>query len=76
MFDYIGNVHVELRRYVKDARSIPVVGDSSGQTGIGTQSVFSIAENKLYFSDPENGSVSTALGTHIQYLVNVDSTLQ
>lgn len=68
-----GNVQVELRRYVKDARSIPVAGDSSGLTNIGTQSQFTITDDTLYLSDPENGNTSTAVGTHIQYLVN-DST--
>ena len=60
---------MELKRYLKDARSIPVIGDSSGQTGIGTQSVFSVADGKLLLSDPENGSTSTVVGTHMQYLV-------
>lgn len=68
-----GNVQVELRRYERDARSIPVVGDSSGLIKIGTQSVFSITDGKLYLSDPENGSTLQAVGTHIQYLVNFDS---
>ena len=66
----IGNVQVDLRRYLKDARSIPVAGESSGQAKIGAQSQFTIADGLLYFSDPENGTASTPLGTHIQYLVN------
>ena len=70
---HAGNLQIELRRYEKDARSIPVVGDSSGQIKIGTQSVFSVTDGKLYLSDPENGSTHTAVGTHIQYLVNIDS---
>ena len=65
---------MELRRYLKDARSIPVAGDSSGQQPIGPQSQFSITDGKLFLSDPENGSTSTAVGTHIQYLVDVGTT--
>lgn len=64
---------MELRRYERDARSIPVLGDTSGLIKIGAQSAFSITDGNLYLSDPENGSILTAVGSHIQYLVNVDS---
>ena len=71
---HTGNVQVELRRYLKDARSIPVAGDSSGQTPITPQSQFSIHDDgHLYLSEPQNGSNSIAVGTHIQYLVSGDS---
>ena len=72
-FHYTGNVQIELRRYLKDARSIPVAGDSSGQAGIGPESRFSIDNDLLYLTDPENGSTCTAVGTHMQYLVTLDS---
>ena len=65
-----GNVEIELRRYQKDARSIPVAGDSSGQAKIGARSQFSISDGCLYLSDPENGATSVAVGSHLQYLVN------
>ena len=65
-----GNVEVELRRYLKDARSIPVAGDSSGQAKIGPSSLFSIEEGTLFLTDPENGATQVAVGSHLQYLVN------
>ena len=63
-------MEVELRRYLKDARSIPVAGDSSGQTKIGASCQFSINDGCLYLSDPENGGTNVAVGSHLQYLVN------
>lgn len=65
-----GNVKVDLLKYKKDARSIPVTGDMSSVTGIGTQSSFSIQENKLMLSDPENGTETVTIGDHMQYTVN------
>ena len=65
-----GNLQVQLRRYLKDARSIPVCGDSSGQIGIGTQSIFTIADGTVNLFDPDNGSDSIPIGTHVQYVVD------
>ena len=70
---HTGNLPVQLRRYLKDTRTIPVVGDSSGQTGIRTQSTFSITDNILYLSDPQNGPDSIPLGSHVQYIVGTPS---
>ena len=66
----IGGASVQLRRYEKDARSIPVIGDRSGQIDIGIQSSFTIVDTQLLVCDPENGSNSIPVGTHLQYLVN------
>ena len=63
-------MEIELRRYLKDSRSIPVAGDSSGQSKIGSRCQFSINDGCLYLSDPENGATSVAVGSHLQYLVN------
>ena len=65
-----GNVEVELRRYLKDARSIPVAGDGSGQTKIGTSSLFTIDDGSLFLTDGENGATRVAVGGHLQYLVH------
>ena len=61
-----------LLRYAKDARSIPVSGDSSNVIGIGTSAVFAVQDHKLQFVDPENGNVNVEVGTHIQYTVNLN----
>ena len=63
---------MNLMRYKRDARSIPVSGEHDGMIGIGTQSHFSIADNKAYLSDPENGCEAVAMGTHLQYVVDVE----
>lgn len=68
-----GNVPVYLRRYEKDARSIPVTGESSGLATIGEQASFGLIDGALALHDPENGCSGLALGTHIQYLVSDSS---
>ncbi len=64
-----GNVPVSLRRYEKDARSIPVTGDSNGTLSIGEVSSFGLSEGSLVLHDADNGCTGVPLGTHIQYLV-------
>ena len=65
-----GNLHVQLCRYLKDARSIPVCGDSNDQIDIGTQSTFTIADGTIHLFDPDNGSDLIPIGTHVQYVVD------
>ena len=62
---------VNLLRYKRDARSIPVSGEQDGVIGISTQSHFSITHGNAYLSDPENGFEAVAMGTHLQYVVDV-----
>ena len=61
---------MELFRYEKDARSIPVTGEQNGVIGIGPNTSFAIKEKVLYLSDPDNGNVTLPVGTHMQYTVN------
>lgn len=62
---------MRLRRYEKDARSIPVMGDDSGMIGISPQSSFTLQDQILFLTDPENGTGTVSVGTHIQYVVDV-----
>ena len=60
-----------LMRYKKDARSIPVMDDSSEMIEIGPQSHFSVQDQKLFLTDPENGTETICVGAHIQYTVDI-----
>ena len=57
-----------LNYVAKDARSIPMAGNSSGQAKIGPNS--SVEEGALFLIDAENGATHLAVGSHLQYLVN------
>ena len=63
---------MELFRYKKDARSIPVTGEQNGVIGIGPKALFSIQDKVLYMADPESGQGTVPVGTHMQYTVNVN----
>ncbi len=70
---FLGNLKMELFRYEKDARSIPVTGEQNGVIGIGPKTSFSIQDKVLYMADPESGQAGTVpVGTHMQYTVNVN----
>ena len=60
---------MELLRYKKDARSIPVSGEQDGVIGISTHSHFIITQDKAYLN--ESDSEPVAMGTHLQYIINV-----
>ena len=62
---------MELLRYKGDARSIPVPGEQDGVIGIGIHSHITITQDKAYLNDPESGGEPVAMGTHLQYIVNV-----
>ena len=62
---------MELLRYKKDARSIPIPGEQDGVIGIGTHSHFTITQDKAYLIDPKSDGEPVAMGTHLQYIVNV-----
>ena len=66
---YAGNIAVELLRYKTNARSIPVSGEQDGVIGISTHSYFTITEDKAYLNESDGEPV--AMGTHLQYIVNV-----
>lgn len=63
---------MELYRYEKDARSIPVTGEQNGVIGIGPKTSFSIQDKVLYLTDPDNRLGTVPVGTHMQYTVNVN----
>ena len=63
---------MELFRYERDARSIPVTGEQNGVIGIGSKTSFSIQDGVLYLTDPENGQGTVPVGTHMQFTVNVN----
>lgn len=63
---------MELFRYEKDARSIPVTGEQNEVNGIGPKTLFSIQDKVLYMADPESGQGTVPVGTHMQYTVNVN----
>ena len=63
---------MELFRYEKDARSIPVTGEQNEVIGIGPKTSFSIQNKVLYMADPESGQGTVPVGTHMQYTVNVN----
>ena len=60
---------MELLRYKKDVRSIPVSGEQDGVIGISTHSHFTITQDKSYLN--ESDSEPVAMGTHLQYIINV-----
>jgi len=66
-----GNVAVNLLRYKNDAHSIPVYEEQERMIGIGIYSHFSIVHDKAYLSDPENDCEAVAIGTQLQYIVDV-----
>lgn len=68
---HAGNVAVNLLRYKNDAHSIPVSGEQDRMIGIGIYSHFSIVHDKAYLSDPENDCEAVAIGTQLQYIVDV-----
>ena len=60
-----GNVE---RRYLKDARSIPMAATGWGQQWTDKDRSLHIEEG--IYSLPENGTTHVAVGSHLQYLVN------
>ena len=64
-----GNVE---RRYLKDARSIPMAatGTGWGQQWTDKDRSLHIEEGTLFLTDSENGATHVAVGSHLQYLVN------
>ena len=67
-----GNLKMDLFRYEKDARSIPVTGEQNGVIGVGPNTSFSIKDKVLYLADLDNGNVTLPVGTHMQYTVNIN----
>lgn len=65
-----GNVGVELRRYLKDARSIPVANDNSGQATIESSTLFTVENGCIFLTSSENGESRIALGDHLQYMIS------
>ena len=69
----VGNLKMELLRYEKDARSIPVTGEQNGVIRIGPRTTFSIKDEVLYLTDPDIKEPGTVpVGTHMQYVVNIN----
>jgi len=66
-----GNLRMALSRYITEARSIPVIGDTSGTEVIGQSSKFTIVEGQLHCTDADNGLRSVAIGSKMQYSVTV-----
>ena len=69
---YIGNLKMEIFRYEKDARSIPVTGEQNGVIGIGPNTSFSVRDGMLYLADPDAQDGTVPVGTHMQYTVNAN----
>lgn len=67
-----GNLKMEILRYEKDARSIPVTEEQNGVIGIGPKTSFSIKDKVLYLTDPDSGNGTVPVGTHMQYTVKVN----
>ena len=68
----IGNLKMEIFRYEKDARSIPVTGEQNGVIGIGPNTSFSVRDGMLYLADPDAQDGTVPVGTHMQYTVNIN----
>ena len=69
---FIGSIKVSLLRYLKDARSIPVIGEEmKGVEALPDSTVFSVCNGAVYFADPSCGDSSMSLGSHIRYVVQV-----
>ena len=62
---HAGNIAVNLLRYERDS------GEQDEVIGIGMHSHFTITQDKAYLKDPESGCEAVAIGTHLQYSVNV-----
>ncbi len=62
---------MNLCRFEKDERSIPVTGDSSGLVAIDITSIFSVQNGKVFLLDSQNDGAKTAIGSDMQYLVEV-----
>ena len=63
---------MEIFRYEKDARSIPVTGEQNGVIGIGPKTSFSVHDGVLYLTDPDNQDGTVPVGSHMQYTVNTN----
>ena len=67
---YTGNIAVNLQCYKRDASSILLSGEQDEVTGIGMHSHFTVTQDKACINDPES-SEAVAMGTHLQYTVDV-----
>lgn len=63
---------MEVFRYEKDARSIPLTGEWNRVIEIGLKASFSIRDKVLYLADPDSGNGTVPVGTHMQYTVNIN----
>lgn len=62
---------MSLRRYKKDSRSIPVSDNRNGLVEISPTSSFSVLDQKVFVSDPENGCDGVDIGSCMQYVVAI-----